>query len=122
MKTIITGGAGFIGCNAAARVLGRGDEVVVIDNLSRPGAAENMRWLRNLGLKQFHCTDLRDTKGTQKAFAEHHDAALVLHLAGQVAVTTSGPDPRLNFQLKSVGPFTSLEPSRPGDIHSPLLY
>ncbi len=38
MKWIITGGAGFIGCHAAARFHEAGHHVVVVDNLSRPGA------------------------------------------------------------------------------------
>jgi nucleoside-diphosphate-sugar epimerase len=37
MKWIITGGAGFIGCHAAARFQQAGHHVVVVDNLSRPG-------------------------------------------------------------------------------------
>ena len=48
MKVIITGGAGFIGCNAAARYLRRGDEVVVIDNLSRPGPTKTSNGFRRL--------------------------------------------------------------------------
>ena len=51
MKVIVTGGAGFIGSNATARALRRGDEAVVLDNLSRPGAMRNLEWLRSLGLK-----------------------------------------------------------------------
>ena len=38
MKILITGGAGFIGCNAAARHVKRGNDVIVLDNLSRRGA------------------------------------------------------------------------------------
>ncbi len=42
MKIIVTGGAGFIGCNAASRYVERGHEVVIVDNLSRDGASENL--------------------------------------------------------------------------------
>ncbi|MCB1195647.1 GDP-mannose 4,6-dehydratase, partial [bacterium] len=45
MKWFITGGAGFIGCNAARRILERGDSVVVFDNLSRKGTPSNLEWL-----------------------------------------------------------------------------
>jgi nucleoside-diphosphate-sugar epimerase len=41
-KWIITGGAGFIGCHAAARFHAAGDRVVVVDNLSRRGAEQNL--------------------------------------------------------------------------------
>lgn len=37
MKVLITGGAGFIGCNIARRHMAGGDEVYVLDNLSRRG-------------------------------------------------------------------------------------
>ena len=37
LKILITGGAGFIGCNAAKRFMGKGYEVTVLDNLSRKG-------------------------------------------------------------------------------------
>ena len=43
--TLITGGAGFIGANYAARCLARGDKVVIFDNLSRRGAELNIEWL-----------------------------------------------------------------------------
>ena len=45
MKTVITGGAGFIGCNVAAHALRAGDQVVILDNLARPGARPNAQWL-----------------------------------------------------------------------------
>ena len=49
MKTIITGGAGFIGSNASSRYLKRGHQVVVVDNLARDGVGENLEWLRSQG-------------------------------------------------------------------------
>jgi nucleoside-diphosphate-sugar epimerase len=48
MKWIITGGAGFIGCHAAARFHRAGHHVVVVDKLSRRGADVNLAWLREL--------------------------------------------------------------------------
>ncbi len=42
---IVTGGAGFIGCNLAARLADRGQTVIVLDNLSRPGSDKNLAWL-----------------------------------------------------------------------------
>ena len=50
MKWIITGGAGFIGCHAAARFHQAGHHVVVVDNLSRRGADANLAWLREQGV------------------------------------------------------------------------
>ena len=45
-NVLITGGAGFIGCNYAARLLTAGHRVTLLDNLSRKGTAANLRWLQ----------------------------------------------------------------------------
>ena len=47
MRALITGGAGFIGTNLAARLLSDGRDVLVLDSLARPGVEENLRWLRD---------------------------------------------------------------------------
>ena len=77
MKVIITGGAGFIGSNAAARYLERGDEVVIVDNLARAGAMENLRWLRERASPKFYAADLREAETINAIFREFRDAALV---------------------------------------------
>lgn len=46
MRVLITGGAGFIGCNTAKRFLDIGHEVIVLDNLSRLGSELNLKWLK----------------------------------------------------------------------------
>ena len=51
MKVVITGGAGFIGSNAAAYYLKKGHEVLVFDSLVRPGSQKNLRWLESLKKK-----------------------------------------------------------------------
>lgn len=115
MKIIVTGGAGFIGCNAAARYLARGDEVVVVDNLSRRGATQNLAWLREkdpnarLTISQ---TDIRDRSALEEVFVQHPDAEVVLHLAGQVAVTTSVVEPRNDFEINAFGTFNVLEAAK----------
>ena len=45
MRILITGGAGFIGCNAAVYFMERGHDVIVFDDLSRAGADENLEWI-----------------------------------------------------------------------------
>jgi CDP-paratose 2-epimerase len=122
MKVIITGGAGFIGSNAAARALRRGDEPVVVDNLSRPGALDNLQWLRSLGLEHFESTDLSEAEATRHVFDLHRDASLVLHLAGQVAVTSSVADPRSDFAANAMATLNVLEAVRLNKSRAALIY
>src|SRR6516162_8122266 len=102
MKWIITGGAGFIGCHAAARLHAAGHRVVLVDNLSRRGADANLAWLRGQGVVDFTEADVRDAPAMNALLARHADADAVLHLAGQVAVTTSVADPRDDFESNAL--------------------
>jgi CDP-paratose 2-epimerase len=118
VKVLITGGAGFIGCNAARRHLERGNRVVVVDSLFRRGAEKNLAWLKeqteaNREGQLIHApADVRDTAGLNAVFDEHGDAEVVLHLAGQVAVTTSVTNPREDFEINALGSFNALEAAR----------
>jgi CDP-paratose 2-epimerase len=113
-KWIITGGAGFIGCHAASRFLAAGDRVVVVDNLGRRGADANLAFLRERGLPEadFVRADVRDARAMDEVVARHADADAVLHLAAQVAVTTSVKDPRDDFEVNALGTFNVLEAVR----------
>ena len=122
MKVIVTGGAGFIGCSAADRFVRRGDEVVIIDDLSRPGTSKNLEWLRTRGSLRHHRADIRDAHAMRDLFARHADAGLVLHLAGQVAVTTSVTDPRSDFEINALGTFNVLEAIRAASIEAPIIF
>jgi len=121
-KIIITGGAGFIGCNAASRYLRQGHHVVVIDDLSRTGTERNLEWLRPQGRLEFCHVDIRDAARIDGIFERHADADLVLHLAGQVAVTTSVSDPREDFEINARGSFNILEAARKARVNCPILY
>jgi CDP-paratose 2-epimerase len=113
MKWLITGGAGFIGSHTAARLLSRGHEVVVLDDLSRRGSDANLRWLRDeAGLEVFHQVSVRDREALDAVVREHADADAVLHLAAQVAVTTSVLDPRADFETNAMGTHNVLEAVR----------
>ena len=122
MKTIVTGGAGFIGSNASSRYLQRGHQVVVVDNLCRDGAANNLEWLRPQGALEFHRVDIRDVSELARLFREHRDAGQVLHLAAQVAVTTSVRSPREDFEVNALGTFNVLEAMRQSGMVAPLIY
>ena len=122
MKTLLTGGAGFIGSNAAVRCLRRGERVVVFDDLSRAGSAANLEWMRGVGSLDFHRLDLRDARELERTLALHADVDRVLHLAGQVAVTTSVLDPRTDFEVNALGTFNLLEAVRRLTPAASLIY
>ncbi len=82
MKALITGGAGFVGSHLGERLLERGDEVFVIDNLST-GSIENIEPLK--GRPSFHYTI--DTILNEPVLAELVDRVdVVYHLAAAVGV------------------------------------
>jgi CDP-paratose 2-epimerase len=130
MKVIITGVAGFIGGHAAAHFLSQGHTVVGIDNLSRRGNSENLQWLRNQsrqmqeqqGTFSFVAGDVRSQTDMDSVFAAHTDARAVLHLAGQVAVTTSVMNPRMDFEANALGTLNVLESVRHSCPDAAFLY
>ncbi|RLI96188.1 MAG: CDP-paratose 2-epimerase, partial [Candidatus Aenigmatarchaeota archaeon] len=113
MKVLITGGAGFIGCNAAERYIKKKSEVYIIDNLSRKGSSENLNYLKNLqkGLN-FYQIDIRNKDTIEKFFKSRGPFDIILHLAAQVAVTTSVLNPRDDFEINALGTFNILEAFR----------
>jgi len=121
-KYVVVGGAGFIGCNSVRRLLERGDAVVVVDNLCRKGTASNLEWLRGLGEFEFIKADIRDADAMESLFKQHGDADVVLHLAGQVAVTTSVLNPREDFEINALGSLNILEAVRKSGEKPLLIY
>src|SRR5277367_3203971 len=122
MKAIITGGAGFIGSNAAVRYLKRGCEVVIVDNFHRQGTRSNLEWVKSAGKFTLAETDIRDGAAVERTLRAHRDAAVVLHLAGQVAVTASIADPRLDFEANALGTLNVLEAMRRNAMEAALIY
>jgi len=119
---LITGGAGFIGCNYVHRLLQRGDSVTVYDNLSRRGADANLAWLRaQHGEDAFRAcvADVRDAAALMEVLP---GVDVVVHLAGQTAVTTSVEDPRSDFEHNALGTFNVLEAARQVGTQPIILY
>jgi CDP-paratose 2-epimerase len=109
-QILITGGAGFVGTNLAAGFAGAGDEVTVLDDLSRPGVETNLAWLRGRYPRvRFVRGDVRDARTVRSAM---RGAGVVCHLAAQVAVTTSLVDPREDFSVNAAGTLTVLVEAR----------
>src|SRR2546428_1872109 len=106
-KILITGGCGFIGCNAAVRFAQLGHRVTLLDNLSRPCTDLNLEWLRQQGPLEFVKADVRDARAVHEAMRQER-FDVVLHLAAQVAVTTSVKDPLNDFEINAAGTFNVL--------------
>lgn len=112
-KTVlITGGAGFIGINAAEYYIKKNFFVILLDNFSRVGVEKNVAWLKKNYKGKFEILrhDIRYAgKVLDKAVSR---SSLVIHLAGQVAVTTSIENPRNDFESNALGTFNVLEAVR----------
>jgi|TARA_B100000315_G_C14524715_1_gene563254 CDP-paratose 2-epimerase len=108
---LVTGGCGFLGSNIASRLVEAGEQVTIADNLSRTGSTRNLTWLRNQGTLDFVTLDVRDAPAVD-AFVSRVRPDVVLHLAGQVAMTTSLADPRLDFEVNAAGSLNVLEAVR----------
>jgi len=120
MKILITGGLGFIGINTAL-TLGNEHEIFVIDNLSRKGNIENYINLRNNINFTFYNKDIRNYFDLEEIFKSNSFDAII-HLAGQVAVTSSFKNPREDFEINCLGTFNILECIRKYCSNAVLLY
>jgi|TARA_B100001971_G_C18221012_1_gene557204 CDP-paratose 2-epimerase len=126
MKILITGGAGFVGSHAAEYYAKKGDEVVVLDNLSRSKSIysklnplynwDYLKKYENIGRIN---ADITNSEEIEK-FTQDIDA--IIHTAGQVAVTPSINDPRQDFKINAQGTFNVLEAARKSKNHPAVVY
>jgi len=121
MRYLITGGCGFLGSNLTTKVLKRGEEPIVFDNLCRYGSYQNLEWLKSQGEFQFIHADIRNTNDVEKAVKDTKPD-IIFHLAGQVAMTTSLKNPRLDFEVNALGTFNLLEAVRKYSPRSIIIY
>lgn len=122
MKWLVTGGAGFTGTNVVQRLIKEGHEVILLDNLSRPGVQENLHFLKDHFQFDFISGDVRDIAFLMKIFQEYPDIDVILHLAAQVAVTNSIVNPMEDFQINAVGTFNLCEVVRQCAPQAIFLY
>lgn len=109
MSTVlVTGGAGFIGVNTSLHFARKGWSVVVVDNLSRRGTSDNLAWLKAQAPVTHELCDIRDAQAIASVI-RRYQPELLIHLAGQVAVTTSVINPREDFEINALGTFNVLE-------------
>jgi CDP-paratose 2-epimerase len=112
MKILVTGGAGFIGCHTCSTFASQGHEVIALDNLSRRGSRSNAEWLIANHKVDLFEGDIRRYEHIQECFGAEGPFDAVVHLAAQVAVTTSVMDPREDFEINALGTFNVLEGAR----------
>jgi len=121
MNALITGGAGFVGSNLAASLLGKGESVTVFDSLARHGASENLAWLRSLGMENFIHGDVRNAFDVEQT-VKNVKPDVIFHLAGQVAMTTSMQSPRRDFEINVLGSINVLEAVRQYTPKTTIIY
>jgi CDP-paratose 2-epimerase len=118
---LVTGGCGFIGTHLANALASRGEHVVVLDNMARKGSEENRAWLMQRHRKTLavEVADIRDEEAVDSLASR---AKAVLHLAGQVAVTTSMDEPKQDFDVNAAGTLNVLEAVRRHNPQSPVIF
>lgn len=121
MKYLITGGCGFLGSNIASKILELGHELVVFDSLYRYGSYQNLDWLKTQGEFEFIHGDIRNTNDVERTI-KTHKPDVIYHLAGQVAMTTSIVDPRMDFEVNVGGSFNLLNAVRLYSPESTIIY
>jgi CDP-paratose 2-epimerase len=118
---LITGGCGFIGCNLADRLASEGAQVLILDSLARAGVRENASWLKSRHGERIRISvcDIRDPIRIIDVVRE---AGAVLHLAAQVAVTSSMENPLDDFEVNARGTVNVLEAIRLHNPDAPLIF
>ena len=119
MRTFVTGGAGFIGSNLVDALLERGDEVVVLDDLST-GRRENLEPALERGARLVEA-DVGDAAAVGEAVAALRPEA-VFHLAAQIDVRRSVSDPGFDARVNVAGTANLLEAVRAGSPGAAFVF
>jgi UDP-glucose 4-epimerase len=109
MRTLVTGGAGFIGSNLVDALLARGDEVTVVDDLST-GRRENLEGALAAGATLAEA-DIRNRSAIESVAVEARPE-VVFHLAAQIDVRKSVADPAFDASINVGGTANVLEAAR----------
>jgi UDP-glucose 4-epimerase len=109
VKAVVTGGAGFIGSNLVDALVERGDEVVVVDNLST-GKRENLERAQANGARLVEA-DIRDAQALADLFEEVRPD-VVFHFAAQIDVRRSVEDTPLDATINVIGTINVLEAAK----------
>jgi UDP-glucose 4-epimerase len=109
MRTLVTGGAGFIGSNLVDALLARGDEVTVVDDLST-GRRENLVGALAAGAELAEL-DIREAEALAEVTAQARPE-VIFHLAAQIDVRKSIADPAFDASINVGGTANVLEAAR----------
>lgn len=110
MRTLVTGGAGFIGSNLVDRLLAEGHEVDVVDNLAAGSIANISEARASGGVFRFHNLDICDEEIADVVANRHPE--VIFHLAAQAGVGPSVTDPLHDAQVNVIGTVRLLEAAR----------
>jgi UDP-glucose 4-epimerase len=113
MKTLVTGGAGFIGSNLVDALLARGDEVAVVDDLST-GRRQNLDQALGQGAELIEL-DIRDAQAVSDAI-ERVAPEAIFHLAAQIDVRKSVADPANDSRVNVEGTINVLRAALAHDV------
>ncbi|MEI6970592.1 MAG: GDP-mannose 4,6-dehydratase [bacterium] len=113
MKILVTGGAGFIGSHLVERLLERGDEIVVLDDLNDfydPAIKKrNMATATQHRLFTFVEGDVRDAGVLEQLAGQDRKFDVIVHLAARAGVRPSLVDPILYEQVNCLGTLNILQ-------------
>ncbi len=121
MRILITGGAGFIGTNTALYFIKKGHEVIIVDNFSRTGVEDNAAYLKQKGHNKIKFIK-QDVLDVDHYLDDLKSCDVIIHLAGQTAVTTSIQKPSFDFKNNLQTGFTLLETIRQHNPESVVIY
>ena len=113
MRSLVTGGAGFIGSNLVDALLARGDEVTIVDDLST-GRRQNVEAASGAGAELVEL-DIRDRPALEAAVAAAAPE-VVFHLAAQIDVRVSVADPAFDASINVGGTANVLEAVRAASV------
>ncbi len=112
MKTLVTGGLGFIGSHTVVELLAEGHQVEILDNLSNAKESVLPRLEEITGVRPpFHRIDIRDEAGLESVFAAG-GFEVILHFAGLKAVGESVEKPLEYYSANVAGSTTLLTAAR----------